>query len=414
MAHLPDAPLPDALEAFAGAGAAAGVSAGVAAGVSAGAPASASAGAAAAGAAKAALACEIHEHAVPSFVAAALDRLYGSLYASWAYLQLGEADQPLPHAWVAYLHGEVVGALLFRVEPAGVRVLNEMMAIDANLLDAFCRSIFGRYGRIHRIVLNAVDVMDWPSRWPSQAYAFSENYVIDLPASVEAYRALLGKSTKKTLNGYGNRIARELPGLRWECIEAAGLASDAQRSLVRTLQRFKRDGMQARGKQAAIDRRDTARLLLTARGCGRYGIATFQGRVVAGSLACRIGDSYVMLLSAVDPAFGHWRLGFLVCYWAICDCIAREARHCHLLWGRYEYKQQLLGQLRLIQKAHLYRSRLSMLLHLPVVLRFGWQMRWHRGRQGLLNYSREVTKRWRKFLQWNESSIKEEKFSQKL
>lgn len=400
MVHLPDAPLSNALEAFV------------------------PVGEAQPGTVASALACEIHEHMVPPFVVEALDRLYGSMFASWRHLQLCEADSPTPHSWVAWRHGEVAAALLFRIEPTRVLVLTEMMAIDASLVDAFCRSVYARYPQAGVVVLNAVDVIGWQRneatrnacavraapdvqavqsvRWPSQSYAFSEDYVIELPDSVDAYRAMLGKSTRKTINGYGNRVVRELPGLQWECRDAQSMSRQEQRALVRTLQRYKRDSMQERGKQAAIDRRDTARLLVLARECGLYGIARVNGRVVAGSLACRFGDHYVMLLSAADPSLARLRLGFLACYWAVCDCIRHQARACHLLWGRYDYKLQLLGQLRVLRRVQLYRSRLTMLGQPVAVMRMMWQALLHRGRQSALKYSREVIKVINKFLQRKE------------
>lgn len=387
MAHLPEAPLPHPLEAFV------------------------TVDNARPDACAPVLACEIHEHAVPPFVVAALDQLYGSMFASWRHLQLSEADRPLPHSWVAWRHGEVAGALLFRIEPARALVLTEMMAIDAELVDAFCRSVFGRYPQVGVIVLNAVDVVGREQqpmdparqslRWPSQSYAFSEDYLIDLPANVDAYRALLGKSTRKTIKGYGNRIERELPGLRWECHTSDALSLQQQRLLVRTLQRFKRDSMKERGKRANIERRDTARLLMLARDCGMFGIATVNGCVVAGSLACRFGDHYVMLLSAADPALARLRLGFLACYWSICDCITRRASACHLLWGRYDYKVQLLGCLRVLHRVQIYRSRLTMLCQPKPVISMLWQGGLHRARQYLLKYSREVIKHLNKFLQGN-------------
>jgi hypothetical protein len=378
MAHLPDTPLPHALEALV-----------PVVDVQ-------------AGERLPALACEIHEHAVPPFVATALDKLYGSMYASWRHLQLCEADRPLPYAWVAWHQGEVAAALLFRIEPSRVLVLTEMMTIDGSMLDAFCRTVYDRYPQVSVIVLNAVHVSSRNGHrqcsWPSLSYAFSEDYVIDLPANVDAYRALLGRSTRKTIKGYGNRIERELPGLQWECHAAGSMSLLEQRLLVRTLQRYKRDSMQARGKQAAIDNRDTARLLMLARECGMFGIARVDGRVVAGSLACRFGDQYVMLLSAADPALAHLRLGFLACYWSVCDCISRQARACHLLWGRYDYKVQLLGRLLELRRVQIHRSRLSMCNHLGWVTTIIWQGLWHEGRQCVIKYCRAVIKIFHKFL----------------
>ncbi len=343
MAHLPDAPLPHTLDAFVPIG-----DAQLGQRVS-----------------SHGFTCEIHEQVVPPFVADALDRLYGSMHASWRHLQLCAADEALPHAWLAWRRGEVVGALLFRIAQSRVRVLSEMITIDAHLVDAFCRSVYDRYPQVGMIMFHAVDVTDgrWQlaSDWPVLRHACTEDHVITLPPAVDAYRALLGKSTRKTLTGYGNRVARELPGLQWRCYPVGTLSALQQRRVVRCLQRYKCDSMQERGKRAAIDRRDTARLLVMARERGLFGIATVDGRLVAGSLACRFGDHYVMLLSAADPALAHYRLGFLACYWAICDCIAQGAHACHLLWGRYAYKRQLLGHLQVMHSMQVYRSRSAML-----------------------------------------------------
>ena len=147
MSHLPDAPLQHVLEAFV------------------------PVGSARPDGCVTAFSCEIHEHAVPPFVIAALDQLYGSMYASWRHLQLCEADCPLPHAWVAWRHGEIAGALLFRIEPSRVLVLTEMIAIDVDLVDAFCHSVFGRYPQARAIVLNAVELTggdrQWRLHWPA-------------------------------------------------------------------------------------------------------------------------------------------------------------------------------------------------------------------------------------------------------
>jgi hypothetical protein len=134
------------------------------------------------------------------------------------------------------------------------------------------------------------------------------------------------------------------------------------RSVIRQLHRFKRDSLAARGKLAEISRRETARLLILARHAGLIGIARIGDRVCGGSLACRIGGNYVMLLSAADPALASYRLGILCCFWSICDCIRAGGRECHLLWGRYQYKTQLLGEPRSLLRLTIYRSRLRMAL----------------------------------------------------
>ena len=299
---------------------------------------------------------EFHEHDVPAFAAAALERLYGSLYASYIHAYLSDSAWPIPHTWVGYQCGEVVGVLLFRVRFDQAWVSTEMFHLEQAIADAFCRALFDRYRQVHQIHFNAVSCPRPLTGWSLQSYPFSENYVISLPKEIDEYLHALGKSTRKTLRGYGNRLQRDLPDLIWEVRTTDELRSDQLRVLIRQLQQFKRDSMAARGKRAELSRRDMARILMLCRRSGLVGIARLGDRICGGSLACRIGDNYVMLLSASDPTLASYRLGILCCFWSVCDCIRAGGRECHLLWGRYQYKTQLLGKPNCLRRLVIYRS----------------------------------------------------------
>ena len=311
---------------------------------------------------------EFHEQSVPDFAAQALDRLYGSLYASYSHFSLSDPAGPAPHTWVGYRHGVVVGVLLFRLRFDQVLVLTEMFCLEQAVADAFSRAVFARFREVKTIHFNAISLSGPLTGWPLQHYAFSENYVIRLPQCVDQYLASIGKSTRKTLRSYGNRLRRHFPNFSWDVRAVAEMRAHELRSVIRQLHRFKRDRMAARGKRAEISRRETARLLILARHAGLIGIARIGDRICGGSLACRIGDNYVMLLSAADPALSSYRLGILCCFWSVCDCIRAGGRECHLLWGRYRYKTQLLGEPRSLLRLNIYRSRLRMALSPLMVL----------------------------------------------
>ena len=311
---------------------------------------------------------EFHEQSVPDFAAQALDRLYGSLYASYSHFSLSDPAGPAPHTWVGYRHGVVVGVLLFRLRFDQVLVLTEMFCLEQAVADAFSRAVFARFREVKTIHFNAISLSGPLTGWPLQHYAFSENYVIRLPQCVDQYLASIGKSTRKTLRSYGNRLRRHFPNFSWDVRAVAEMRAHELRSVIRQFHRFKRDSMAARGKHAEISRRETARLLILARHAGLIGIARIGDRICGGSLACRIGDNYVMLLSAADPALSSYRLGILCCFWSVCDCIRAGGRECHLLWGRYRYKTQLLGEPRSLLRLTIYRSRLRMALSPLMVL----------------------------------------------
>lgn len=305
---------------------------------------------------------EIHKQSVPAFASAALDRLHGSLYASPRYLQLSDPEKILPNTWLGYRGGEIVGALLFRIEGKRAIVLCEVITLDSLQINAFTASIFANFPGTRHIVFNAISLSLPPTSLPAQFYPFSENYVLTLPASAEAYMAMLGKSTRQSLRGYRNRLLRDFPCFSWTAYTCDELGVEQQHELVLTLQRFKRESMTARGKSAAIDATETQHFLTIAAERGLFGIAKINGRICAGAFSCRIGDSYVMLLSASDPAMSVYRLGLLTCLWSISDCIRQGGQQCHMLWGRYQYKHQLLAEPKTLYRLIVYPSVTQMLM----------------------------------------------------
>ncbi len=75
---------------------------------------------------------EIYKQSVPGFASTALDRLQGSLYASFRYLQLSNSDQTPPNTWVGYRSGEIIGVLLFRINGKCASVLCEVVTLDSS------------------------------------------------------------------------------------------------------------------------------------------------------------------------------------------------------------------------------------------------------------------------------------------
>jgi len=328
---------------------------------------------------------EIYEQSIPAFASMALDRLHGSLYVSSRYLRLSDPEQTTPNTWVGYRSGEIVGVLLFRIEGKRVIVLSEVVTLDSLQIDAFAASIFSNFPGISHIVFNAVSLSLSSTSLPMQFYAFSENYVLTLPASDDAYMAMLEKSTRQSLRGYRNRLLRDFPDFSWTAYTCDELSAEQQRQLVGLLQRFKSESMTARGKSAVIDPTETQHFLKMAAECGLFGVAKVNGRICAGAFSCRVGDSYLMLLSASDPAMSVYRLGFLTCLWSVSDCIQRGGRKCHMLWGRYQYKHQFLAKPKILYRLIVYPSITQMLMQPMTVLRIFFYGCYVRSVQSLKN-----------------------------
>lgn len=102
-----------------------------------------------------------------------------------------------------------------------------------------------------------------------------------------------------------------------------------------------------------------------------------DGRICAGTINFRAGDNYFLEVIAHDPAYNDYRLGTLCCYLTICECIAREGKEYHFLWGAHDYKFRLLGVQRELDHLTIYRSRRHALLYPRTVWR-NWRLEWER------------------------------------
>ncbi len=301
----------------------------------------------------------IHEHAVPPAVEADMERLYQNLYATVEHHRMHGGIDSTTSVYVARKDGRAVAALLFRRDGEKVRVLNEQMRMDAEEIGRFARCIFARYADVNLISFHAVDAGVDRLPFPCQRFNCTEDIVLALPSSADAYRASLGKATRSYINRYLNKLRRDFPSLRHD-VYLPGQVSEQQ---IRSIIALNTERMTGKSRQSYIDDAEAARIVHFAQTRGLVSVITIDGRLCAGAINFRIGDHFFLKVIAHDPAYNDYRLGTLCCYLGICECIARGGAEYHFLWGRYEYKYRLLGVQRDLSHVMLYRSRAQMMFN---------------------------------------------------
>jgi hypothetical protein len=196
--------------------------------------------------------------------------------------------------------------------------------------------------------------------FPFQRAACGEDTVLELPASVEAYTARLGSSTRSTLNNRMNRIRREIPGFRFEVFEK----QEVPVAQIREIIRLHRLRMASKGKVSAVDEAEEERIIAYVALCGFVALATSDGRPCAGAITYRLGSNFTARILAHDPAYGNYRLGFVCAYLTICQCIrAGNSRYFYFGWGQSDYTRHLGGCNRELVHLSLFRSRWHVLRH---------------------------------------------------
>lgn len=307
-------------------------------------------------------AVEIIESDVSASAINGLENLYGGLYSLYQFLQLQGVDKHNLRSWMLYRNKKLSAVFLFYIQGTHLRVVTEMMAVTENDLSCFAQNIFSQYKKIQSLAFHASELPSVQSNYPYQIFNCSENFIIDLPVNSEHYLLSLGRATRKSIKSSIHKFQQDFPNLEIQLKEGLELSAVEQKAMLETLQHYKQSKMSERSRAVIFNEAENQRLLRLVSERGLFTQVIINGEMRAGSIACRVGNNIVMLISAADPILTSYRCGFLVCYWTISECAQRGFQQCHLLWGRYQYKTQLGAQSHNLMHAIFYRSYLAMIL----------------------------------------------------
>lgn len=307
---------------------------------------------------------DCYDHAVPDFVGAELDRLYGSLHSSLVHFRhYGGLEGA--STYVARRGSEVLAILLFRIDAGQVQVINEGILLAPRELARFCDYAFTRFSSATRISFHAIRTALQDLPYPCQRITFSEDSVISLPGRESDYFSCLGASTRKNLRHYHSRLRRDFPSLEFR-LHAKDEIDERD---VHAIIGFNRCRMQSKNRVSAIRDEDIGKILDMARDCGFVGVCRIDGRICAGGIVCRCGDHYYSVLKSHDPRYDRYRLGMLINCLIIQQVNWLGGKEYHLLWGREPYKALLQGVLRDLDDLHVFRSRVAALRNAGLILR---------------------------------------------
>lgn len=309
---------------------------------------------------------EFHRWPLPGYVWPALERRYHSIFCSEPLLRLHGALTARIEAWVARSDGRITAVILFERSGRTVRVINEAFDMPAETLDDFADAVFAQYPALTAIRLRAVALDDGARRRPCLVSACSDDYVLPLPASEEAWLAALSAQTREKIRYHWRRAQRRQPGLAFRSVKAGAIELAQLRSVIA----FNRARMQAKGRRFGIDEEDERRLCALMCERGQLSVIEIDGEIRAGLLCTLAGDDITMHVIAHDPAFDDLRLGFLCCAMTIQEAIAQGLQRFHFLWGHYDYKTRLGGRRIELSQVLLLRSLGAAPLH-PRLL--AWQ-----------------------------------------
>ncbi len=315
----------------------------------------------------------IYRDEVPTWASEWLAQLYGSFYGVLPAIQALHSNSS-KGLFTYVRRGQSRNTeqpdmlLMFRRSNHTVRVLNEGMQLDQTSLDTFCNYVFGMMPGVTQIDFHAVAPIapsttqcsvpsTPPNPTPCLSWPCTEDIVISLPESSEAYLSQLGKATRKSLKQHLSRARRALRNFDHQLIPGAFLGED----IVRRIVLLNHARMARLGRTSAINERATHELISLIRSIGEAGVIFNGTELCAGTLACRVGDDVFSLVNAHNPAFDYLGLGNVCRHLMILEAIKAGALRFHLMGGNLPAKRATLAIRQPLHHLTVYRTRLAII-----------------------------------------------------
>ena len=280
------------------------------------------------------LGATVHCEEVDDALVAELPHLYSSCFSVAEYFSLYDH----PKTICACELDEPRHVLLFAPRGRTVDVLNKLVDIQASEVERLAQAVFRAYPKVDRIRME-VKFPPEELRGPLRVRLRNDDLVIQLPASLDEYRAGLGRRTRQNINQYSHRLERRCPDFHLATLEKNAIPF----MLVEQVAGWNAERMHQKG-EASIYELHPEKLvplweLLKSHGvalCGHVG-----EECVAAQLLLLVGHETWVHTAGFDIAYEDVHLGLLMAYFTVVESIERGCTRMHMLWGTPVYKQRL-------------------------------------------------------------------------
>lgn len=242
--------------------------------------------------------------------------------------------------------------IFFRPVFDRIEILHLYSKFSSLEIHAVCQFFFKMFGHIRSVGFDCIESDRGETGFFSQRYDVSEDFVIDLGASVEGYAIRLGKQLQHDLKRFRKKLSSECGDVRCACVPGAEVAEAVFDDIIG----FSVSRMAAKEVASSHTLEKSRRLFELVKKFGFVFVIYVDGTMRAGVICTLYGKDMFMHVLAHDPGFDRFRLGKLACYFSICAAIEQGAERYHLLSGRYEYKLRFLGKPVAFDRVEVYRS----------------------------------------------------------
>lgn len=274
---------------------------------------------------------------------------YDSYKTTCRYIEVYFPTCDINHMLV-YEDDVFVELLIFANRGDTTTCFNLFADFDHHIVTKFTRLLFEKYPAIRRVKFNA----SYKDLGLKKSFLFSKanDYIVDLPATVDDYYLQLGSTTRKHIKNYKSRLLRDYPHANFQLINRNEIDNDTIDKIIQ----LNVDRMKYKGIVPGLSSDENTKIHAFSQYYGRVAYIEIDGEIVAGCIAYVLNKRIFLHIIAHDNNHSKYNVGQLCLFFLIQSSIESQLSTFHFLWGDNEYKMRFGAKPHGLYSYFVYRS----------------------------------------------------------
>ena len=266
-----------------------------------------------------------------------LVKKYQSFMTTCRYIEIYYPTYDINYMLV-YNDNNLIELLIFGISGDASTCFNSLVHIDKSIVKELATNTFEEYANIKKIIIDA-SFEEYALKKSILTSKFND-YIINLPPTMEDYYNELGRSTRQHAKNRKSRLLRDYPDVKF----ITKLGTEIEAEIVEKIIQLNIDRMKHKGK---IPGRDNTDMINNFKYSQYYGSVTYieiNGVIVAGCISTVLNKSIYSHIIAHDDNFSKYSIGEVCALHLIQTSIEKGLFTLHSLWGESDLKKRLLAK----------------------------------------------------------------------
>lgn len=274
---------------------------------------------------------------------------YNSFITTCRYIEVYCTSYDINYMLV-YNNSTLIEVLIFGNRGNTSTCFNSLVDIEQNIVSEFIKKIFENYSSIQKIKIDA----SYHNYFLNKSFLFSksDDYILNLPLTLDDYYLELGYHTRKNLRNRNVRLLRDYPTVNF----VTKFGVEIEENIIDKIIQLNWDRMKQKGIIPRINNAYKNNIYKYSQHYGSVTYLEIDKLIVAGCISTKLNKGIFLHVIAYDNNFSKYNVGELCVFHLIQTSIEKGISIVHFLWGESELKKRFLAKPFILFSYYIFRA----------------------------------------------------------